>query len=156
MWLFQWRFSQSILKLGEVEVPGPEIPWDHELIITVSANVVALMVLGHHHYAIDGLVQERRNSIANTRELCLSCSKPLLWCSNVTFFMFCVTKFVCTKSFALDIMCSDWWYTAINSLRPSDAIWRHRSGSTLAQVMACCLMAPSHYPNQCWLIISKV
>ena len=39
-----------------------------------------------------------------------------------------------------------------NSLRPSDAIWRHRSGSTLAQVMACCLTAPSHYLNQCWLI----
>ena len=32
----------------------------------------------------------------------------------------------------------------------SDDIWRHRSGSTLAQVMACCLMAPSHYLNQCW------
>ena len=44
----------------------------------------------------------------------------------------------------------------LNSLRPSDAIWRHRSGSTLAQVMACCLTAPSHYLNQCWLIISKV
>ena len=43
-----------------------------------------------------------------------------------------------------------------NSLRPSDTIWRHRSGSTLAQVMACCLTAPSHYLNQCWLIISKV
>ena len=27
----------------------------------------------------------------------------------------------------------------INSLGPSDAIWRCRSGSTLAQVMACCL-----------------
>ena len=40
----------------------------------------------------------------------------------------------------------------INSLRPSDAIWWHRSGSTLAQVMACCLTAPSHYLNQCWLI----
>ena len=38
---------------------------------------------------------------------------------------------------------------------PSDAIWRHRSRSTLAQVMACCLTAPSHYLNQCWLIISK-
>ena len=38
----------------------------------------------------------------------------------------------------------------------SDAIWRHRSGSTLVQVMAWCLMAPSHYLNQCWLIISKV
>ena len=44
----------------------------------------------------------------------------------------------------------------INPLWPSDAIWRHRSGSTLAQVMACCLMAPSHYLNQCWLIISEV
>ena len=43
-----------------------------------------------------------------------------------------------------------------NSLRPSDAIWRQRSGSTLAQVMACCLTAPSHYLHQCWLIISKV
>ena len=31
-----------------------------------------------------------------------------------------------------------------------------RSGSTLAQVMACCLTAPSHYLNQCWLILSKV
>ena len=38
-----------------------------------------------------------------------------------------------------------------NWLRPSDAIWRQRSGSTLDQIMACCLMAPSHYLNQCWL-----
>ena len=29
------------------------------------------------------------------------------------------------------------------------------SESTLAQVMACCLTAPSHYLNQCWLIISE-
>ena len=43
-----------------------------------------------------------------------------------------------------------------NSLWPSDAMWRHRSGSTLAQVMACCLTAPSHYLNQCWLMISEV
>ena len=33
----------------------------------------------------------------------------------------------------------------INSFRPIDAIWWHWSGSTLAQVMACCLSAPSHY-----------
>ena len=32
-------------------------------------------------------------------------------------------------------------------LGPSEAIWRQRSGSTLAQVMACCLTAPSHYLN---------
>ena len=34
--------------------------------------------------------------------------------------------------------------------------WWHRSGSTLAQVVACCLTAPSHYLNQCWLVITKV
>ena len=42
----------------------------------------------------------------------------------------------------------------VNSLWPSDAIWRQGSRSTLVQVMACCLMTPSHYLNQCWLIIS--
>ena len=44
----------------------------------------------------------------------------------------------------------------INSLRPSDAIWRQWSWTTLAQVMACCLTAPSHYLNQCWLITRGV
>ena len=44
----------------------------------------------------------------------------------------------------------------INLLWPSDTIWRHRSGSTVAYVMAWCLTTPSHYLNQCWLIISKV
>ena len=43
-----------------------------------------------------------------------------------------------------------------NSLWPSDAIWQQGSRSTLAHVMACCLTAPSHYLNQCWLIISEV
>ena len=31
-----------------------------------------------------------------------------------------------------------------------------RSRPTLAQIMDCCLMAPSHYLNQCWLIIKGV
>ena len=44
----------------------------------------------------------------------------------------------------------------IHSLWPSDATWRHRSGSTLTQAMAWCLTAPSHYLKQCWLLISKV
>ena len=58
--------------------------------------------------------------------------------------------FVCPFTDLVNILCK-----TIDSLRPSDTIWRHRSGSTLAQVMACCLKAPSHYLNQCWLIISK-
>ena len=35
----------------------------------------------------------------------------------------------------------------------SDAIWCQTTWSTLVQVMACCLTAPSHYLNQCWIVI---
>ena len=44
----------------------------------------------------------------------------------------------------------------VNSLGSSDDICQQRSGSTLAQVMACCLMAPSHHLNLCWLNICHV
>ena len=37
-----------------------------------------------------------------------------------------------------------------------DATWQHRPGSALAQTMACCLMAPSHYLNQRWLNVKGV
>ena len=47
-------------------------------------------------------------------------------------------------------------YQWVNSLWPSDAIGHHKSGSSLAQVMVCCLMAPSHYLNKRWLLISDV
>ena len=43
-----------------------------------------------------------------------------------------------------------------NSLWPSDVFRCHRTWSTLVQVMAWCLMAQSHYLNQCWLIISEI
>ena len=45
-------------------------------------------VTGHHDfwspfaYQIDGLVQERRNSIANALELRLSCTNPSRWCHS--------------------------------------------------------------------------
>ena len=45
--------------------------------------------------------------------------------------------------------------TKVNSLWPSDAIWRQGSRSTLVQVLVCCLTASSHYMNQCWLVITK-
>ena len=57
--------------------------------------------------------------------------------------------------FCLLFLSADALATAVNLLGPSDAIWWQKSGSTLAQVMACCLTAPSHYLNQCWLIISE-
>ena len=43
-----------------------------------------------------------------------------------------------------------------STLWPSYSIWHQRSWSTLLQVMAWFLMAPSHHLNQCWLIISEV
>ena len=39
------------------------------------------------------------------------------------------------------------------SLWHSDAIWCHRTGSTLFQVMSCCLTAPNHYHEANWLFI---
>ena len=55
---------------------------------------------------------------------------------------------------------SDKWLrcdtTQLNSLGPSDTIWQHRSGSTLAQVMACWMMAPSHYLKPWGLLIREV
>ena len=45
-----------------------------------------------------------------------------------------------------------WQY--FNSLWLNDTIWWHWSWSTLAQVVAYCLTAPSHCLNQCWLIKS--
>ena len=56
---------------------------------------------------------------------------------------------VCCVAHEPEVLC-------LNSLRPSDAIWRQWFWTTLAQVMACCLTAPSHYLNQCWLIIRGV
>ena len=47
-------------------------------------------------------------------------------------------------------------YPYIHSLWPSDAIWWHRSVSILAQGMACCMTAPSHYLNQCWPTTNEV
>ena len=46
--------------------------------------------------------------------------------------------------------------SVIKSIWASHHIGQHRSGSILAQAMACCLMAPSHYLNQCCLFISEV
>ena len=44
----------------------------------------------------------------------------------------------------------------INSLWPSEAMWLHKTGATLVQVMPCCLTTPSHYLNQYLLITSEV
>ena len=46
------------------------------------------------------------------------------------------------------------WYHLVVAVsthwRHNDAIWLHRTWSTLVQVMAWCHQAPSHYLSQCW------
>ena len=47
-----------------------------------------------------------------------------------------------------------WCYSTKTST--NTVLISHRSVSKLAEVMACCPMAPSHYLNRFWLIVSKV
>ena len=47
------------------------------------------------------------------------------------------------------------WFLSIKSLSPGDVIW-HTSWSTLVQVMAWCLMALSHYLNQCRVTTNEI
>ena len=44
----------------------------------------------------------------------------------------------------------------LHSLGSGDTIWGYWALSTLVHVMDCCLIAQSHYLNQCWFIIDEV
>ena len=91
------------------------------------------------------------NGQAHNRESILApdCVRPstdiMLW--TCLFLRISLTITLCCVSIYVDQV------TGIIFLWASDTIWWHRSGSTLAQVMACCLTVPSHYLNKCWLII---
>ena len=43
-----------------------------------------------------------------------------------------------------------------NSLWPSDVIWQYISGSTFAQIMACCLTTQSLYLDQSWRLLASI
>ena len=81
-----------------------------------------------------------------------------LWrqCNVLLFYRVCFAAHYWLWNIPTTIISELYIYIHLNSLGPSDAIWWQRSGSTLAQVMGGCLTAPSHYLNQCWLIVSKV
>ena len=63
--------------------------------------------------------------------------------------------FDATPSLSIAVLCGqlDLRKSVIKTLWPADIIWQLQCGSTLTQVITCCLMAPSHCLNQCWLII---
>ena len=47
-------------------------------------------------------------------------------------------------------------HSEINPWWPSDAIWRHKSGITLARIMTCGLTTLSHYLRKCWFEIIAI
>ena len=69
--------------------------------------------------------------------------------------LLCFLIYIFTQMVVLITTCSS-IHILVNSWLPSETIWWHRSGSTLAQVMVCCLKAPSHCLNLCWLVRNVV
>ena len=68
-----------------------------------------------------------------------------------------VLSHMLVKSDNFDYNSHDGIEIGVNSLWPVDAIWHHKLGQhcNIGLSMAWCVMAPSHYPNQCLLIISE-
>ena len=98
-------------------------------------------------------------TLGNSWLIAQPCTHGVLWSISLKFFNPSLAKLPFNFNGSLAKHGSQLVQVPIgdfNSLWPSDAIWWHRSGSTWAQLLACCLTAPSHYLNQCWLIISKV
>ena len=109
---------------------------------------------------LDFISQDQRDPwIKDQSEKKLCClqfcpySCAILWHARGTNHSAYVTK---CHNFRGEIVHRSDIYHILNSAWPSDAIWWERSRSTLAQVMACCLMAPSQYLNQCWVPIPEV
>ena len=99
----------------------------------------------------DGLVQERRDSIANALESRFSCTNPSIYSMSLGHGYQIISTQNCgiqlrihaitrmTIKYAHYLFFSLWLcYQFLHSLDPSDAIWRQKTGSTLTQVMACC------------------
>ena len=70
------------------------------------------------------------------------CSPPQLWLLSVSVYQ--------------TVMTHEPWIPSTHCGLVAPPYGDKWCGSTLAQVMAWCLMAPSHYQNQCWLIIRDI
>ena len=55
--------------------------------------------------------------------------------------------------YAIWVSCQSYWLIVASRLLIASAIYGQH---TLDQAMACCLVAPRHCPNQCWLITNEV
>ena len=114
-------------------------------IMAPGASVLASWPLCSYRYEI---------AVPQRKLVNLGSHTPYLLASKWTF---CVLSFMpkkrlqnwcdrnCQHLYRYLLICSFRPLRWVNSLWPSDAIWRQGARSTLDQVRVCCLTAPSHY-----------
>ena len=123
-----------------------------------GVGVRTLILIRHGKYDLNtGKLTDMGRSCVMTYCVWLRNGSGRVWhvCRNCMLSCFKVFVLV-TAQPPRTLNCLAQWWCGSYFKWLSDAIWLQGSGSTLAQVMACCLTAPSHHLNQCWLIISKV
>ena len=82
------------------------------------------------------------------------CEHVHYWMTTITIAFECFVR-ISTLSI-VHIWCLPYTFTGLNSPPPSPsaACMCQWTGSVLVQIMACRLLAPSHYLNQCWVIVN--
>ena len=104
------------------------------------------------------LTSLEHNMISGCNVICMFCNMFCwtLWTSSccghhcIRMVMLMAWNHHADVGWSVDVRSEMLWET-LNSLWPSDILWRHRSESTLALVMACCMTASILYLKQCWL-----
>ena len=89
---------------------------------------------------IDGLMQERRNSIANALELRLSCTNPSKWCDEL-FMCVCLLPmylhpvFICILHIdeICCYLCVICFYRVFNALTPTNCRWSSGRSSGMVE-----------------------
>ena len=76
-----------------------------------------------YSYHIDGLVLERRNSIASALELCLSCTNPSIWNFNMAVEALSISRFIWMCSSWAWYCSSKWEYSRMSSWYITNALW---------------------------------
>ena len=75
--------------------------------------------------------------------------------SPIDFLLRAVINNACPSTL-MSMACQNGRVQIIYWMWPSDTIWAHSSGSTMAYLIASCLTSTNYYLKQCWFIISDV
>ena len=122
--LLSWRWQN----VGPTPIPI----WDHRTKIWFSTHKKDPISL------IDGLVQERHNSIANALELCLSCTYPSIFSQGYIYGVYFVSIIENTGSVLILLICiTPTWIqlTACNQLSRAGLVRKWQTFATHRQII---------------------